>query len=418
MGTITAEERRARFARAHRLLPGTRTDDVTAVADAVVALHSSDPVTVYLSVLARMLHPSLAPVDAALYDDRTLVRHHAMRRTLWVARPEVVRELHAAATRALVAPDRRRTAGYLAAAGVAEPEAWLDDADVAVLADLRAHGPSTARELGQRIAALRQPIVVGGPRWGATQSAHTRVLLGLGFAGKIVRTRPLGSWVSGAYRYALADAWVPGGLGALDPREARAALARRYLQRFGPVTTEDLRWWAGWPLTATRTALADAEATEVDLGGAPGWVASTDGDDRTDPGPWVAALPSLDPTTMGWKQRAWYLPGAAAAAFDRNGNAGPTLWVDGRVVGAWAQAADGRLLTHYFERVAGQRRGELEERLAALAGAVGDTRWTVRFPGGIHPQILADDVSQDPRPGVTPGPISRSSAAAGGPAIS
>ena len=336
-----------------------------------------------------MVHPSLAAVDAALYDDRTLVRHHAMRRTLWVARPEVVRELHAAATRALVGPDRRRTAGYLAGSGIADLEAWLADADEQVLADLRAHGPSTARELGQRIEALRQPIVVGGPKWGATQSAHTRVLLGLGFAGATVRTRPLGSWVSGAYRYAIADEWVPGGLGALDPGEGRAALARRYLQRFGPVTTEDLRWWAGWPVTATRTALADVGAEEVALAGGSAWVAAGDTGDVDEPGRWVAALPSLDPTTMGWKQRDWYLSEAAADAFDQNGNGGPTLWVDGRVVGAWAQAADGRMLTHYFERVADQRKAELDERLAALAGAVGETRWTVRFPGRVHPVLVA-----------------------------
>ena len=312
-----------------------------------------------------------------------------MRRTLWVARPETVRELHAAATLALVGPDRRRTAGYLAASGVDDPAAWLDDADAQVLADLAEHGPSTARELGQRIEALRQPIVVGGPRWGATQSAHTRVLLGLGFAGKTLRTRPVGTWVSGAYRYALADDWLPGGLGALDPREARAALARRYLERFGPVTTEDLRWWAGWPVTATRTALADVAAEEVDLADGVGWVLPGDGDEVGGREPWVAALPSLDPTTMGWKERSWYLPEAAAEAFDRNGNAGPTLWVDGRVVGAWAQAADGRMLTRYVERVAAPRRAELDERLATLASAVGETRWTVRFPGRLHPDLLA-----------------------------
>nr|WP_269778621.1 winged helix DNA-binding domain-containing protein [Microlunatus antarcticus] len=351
-------------------------------------MHSSDPVTVHLSVLARTEHPALAPIEAALYDDRTLVRHHAMRRTLWVARPETVRELHAAATLALVAPDRRRTAGYLAASGVEDPDVWLDDADARVLADLAEHGPSTARELGQRIEALRQPILVGGPRWGATQSAHTRVLLGLGFAGAILRTRPLGSWVSGAYRYAVADSWLPGGLGSLDPRAARAALAHRYVGRFGPVTSDDLRWWAGWPVTATRTALADVGAEEVDLDGGPGWVLPGD-TEVAEPEPWVAALPSLDPTTMGWKQRDWYLPEAAADAFDRNGNAGPTLWVDGRVVGAWAQAGDGRMLTHYFEPVPPARRDELDGRLAVIADAVGETRWTVRFPGRVHPQILA-----------------------------
>ena len=390
---ITVQERRARLARRHLLLPDLRTDDVTAVADALVALHSSDPVTVYLSVLVRMVHPSLAAVDAALYEERTLVRHHAMRRTLWVARPEVVRELHAAATLAIAGADRRRTAGYLAASGIDEPEAWLDDAAALALADLREHGPSTARELGQRVAELRHPILVGGPRWGATQSAHTRVLLGLGFAGAIVRTRPLGSWVSGAYRYAVADAWLPGGLGDLDPRRARAALARRYLDRFGPVTTEDVRWWTGWPVTATRTALADVAAEEVDVGDGPGWVLPGDGEEAADPGPWVAALPSLDPTTMGWKQRGWYLPDAAAEAFDRNGNAGPTLWVDGRVVGAWAQDADGGMLTHYFEDVAAPRRAALDERLAALAAAVGETRWTVRFPGRVDAVLRGSSAS-------------------------
>ena len=50
--TITVDERRARLARRHLLLPEHRTDDVAAIADAVVALHSSDPVTVYLSAAA------------------------------------------------------------------------------------------------------------------------------------------------------------------------------------------------------------------------------------------------------------------------------------------------------------------------------------------------------------------------------
>ena len=91
---------------------------------------------------------------------------------------------------------------------------------------------------------------------------------------------------------------------------------------------------------------------------------------------------------MGWKSRSWYLPADAADAFDRNGNAGATLWVDGRVVGAWAQSADGTLLTHYFERVAANRRRELAERLTMLAGAVGATRFTVRFPGRVQARLL------------------------------
>ena len=386
---VSIDERRARLASRHRLLASGRTDDLPSIADAVVALHSSDPVTVYLSALARMEHPSLEAVSRALYEDRSLVRHHAVRRTLWVATLEVTRLLHASASRGLVGPERRRAAAGLAAAGVDDPEAWLDRAEAQVLADLHQHGPSTARAIGQRVAALRQPMRLGaGTTWETTVSAHTRVLLALGFQGRILRARPTGTWINGAYRYAATDDWLPGGLGDLDARAAAAELARRWLERFGPATAVDLRWWTGWTAAGTSRALADVGAVEVDLDGTPGWLAPGDELGPVPAEPWVAALPSLDPTTMGWKLRDWYLPEAAADAFDRNGNAGPTLWVDGRVVGAWAQAPDGELRVHYFERVAAARRRELDERLAMIAGAVGETRFPVRFPGRVQARIL------------------------------
>ena len=81
-----------------------------------------------------------------------------------------------------------------------------------MLADLREHGPSTAREIGQRVAALRQRLhLAPGKTYAAAQSAHTRVLYILGFAGQMLRGRP-SSWINGAYRYAAAESWLPGGL--------------------------------------------------------------------------------------------------------------------------------------------------------------------------------------------------------------
>ena len=118
---IDAAERRARLAVRHRLVPSRRTDDVVTIADDLVALHSSDPVTVYLSVLARMANPALAAVEKALYDDRTLLRHHAMRRTLWVAGPETIRLAHAAATVDLHRVQYRMLATALSGAGVPIP---------------------------------------------------------------------------------------------------------------------------------------------------------------------------------------------------------------------------------------------------------------------------------------------------------
>ncbi len=354
-----------------------------------MGLHSSDPVTVYLSAVVRMGTPGLAAVAAALYEDRALVRHHAMRRTLWVATAQTVRTLHAAATRQLVGPERRRLLAMLAASGVADPDNWLAGARNLVLEDLETHGPSTAREIGSRVPALARPLALPSTtQVAATQAAHTRVLLNLGFAGEVLRAAPTGTWVNGAYRYVLATDWLPGGLGEQEPEPAAATLAAAYLRRFGPVTSTDLQWWAGWTKATTARALAACGAVPVELDEGRGWLALDD-EGAPDPEPWVAALPGLDPTTMGWKERSWYLPPAAVDAFDGNGNAGPTLWVDGRVVGAWAQSKDGRLVTHYFEAVPAPRREELAERLSTLSAVVGGSRFSVRFPGRIQPRLLA-----------------------------
>ncbi|MGZ4503407.1 MAG: winged helix DNA-binding domain-containing protein [Nocardioidaceae bacterium] len=387
---IDVDERRARLAHRHRLLPAGRTDDLTVIADDLVALHSSDPVTVFLSAMLRMERPAVGIIEAALYDDRAVVRHYGMRRTLWVATPPVVRLMHAAATRKLIGPEHRRTAKLLAASGVKDPDGWLARARDHVRAALHEHGPMTARQLGERVPELRHKLQMApGKSYAATVSAHTRVLQSLCFEGEVVRTRPTGTWVNGAYTYAAMDSWLPGGVGELKEDEAATELADRWLRRFGPATAKDLQWWMGWTVALTTRALRGCGAVEMALDDGPGWVAAGDDPEAPPAGPWVALLPSLDPTTMGWKERAWYLPDAAAEAFDRNGNAGPTIWVDGRVVGAWAQAADGEIRVHYFERVAAARRAEVDDRVEALRAMVGETRFTVRFPGLIQASLLA-----------------------------
>jgi hypothetical protein len=310
-----------------------------------------------------------------------------MRRTLWVATPPVAQLIHAAATRDLVANERRRTSQLLAAAGVDNPEQWLAEAERQVLADLRVHGPSTAREIGQRVEVVRHRLQLApGKKYAAAQSAHTRVLYILGFTGQILRGRS-SSWINGAYAYADAESWLPGGLGDIDPQQAAAELADRWLQRFGPATTADLQWWMGWTLRRTKQALSDCRAVEVDLESATGWLAADD-PPLGPVEPWAAVLPGLDPTIMGWKEREWYLPKTSREVFDSVGNGGPSLWVDGRVVGAWAQAKDGVVHTHYFERVAAARRREIDGRIGELKSWIGDTRFTVRFTGEIHARLL------------------------------
>ncbi|MEJ8277801.1 winged helix DNA-binding domain-containing protein [Pseudonocardia spirodelae] len=390
---VTDAERRARLVTRHRLAPAVRTDDVVTVADDLVALHSTDPVTVYLSVAARMATPALGAVDAALHDDRTLLRHHAMRRTLWVVGREHASLVHHAATVDVAAVQRRDLLRQAAAAGLGDPVAWYAGAADRVLGLLAAQGPTAARDVGTALPDLAaQQLVLPG---GGPQPAHTRVLLVLGFEGRVLRARPLGTWINGQYRWAAAHDWVPGGIadvGGPEPRRTAAAgLARAHLHAFGPVTRDDLRWWAGWTVAVTRTALDDVGAVPVTLdGGATGYLLPDDLEPVPDPGRSVALLPSLDPTTMGWKARDWYLdPVHAPQLFDRNGNGGPAIWVDGAVAGTWVQRPDGTLATRLFTRLDAAARREVDAAAERLRALLGDVRFRARFPAPVQAELLA-----------------------------
>jgi hypothetical protein len=361
----------------------------------VVALHSTDPSTVYLSVLTRMQHPSIEATSKALYDDRTVVRHHAMRRTLWVFTPQMARWAHAACTTTLATAQWKLLAKMVEDSGIAtDGAAWVATARADTLAALSSMGTATARQLGKAVPALTEKLHLSvGKPYAATQGAHTRLLLNLGFDGAIVRGRPQPSWTNAEYPWSVTELWLGTAIAGEVAEVGAAELARNYLARFGPVTLADLQWWAGWTVGATRRAIAAIGAVEAELeDGGVGWVLADDVDDFPSDGPWVAFLPALDPTTMGWKQRAWYLGDLAAfggPVFDRNGNAGPTIWMDGRVVGGWAQRKNGDIAYEVLADVPANRAKSIAAEAAKLRELIGDARVNVRFPAPMQKELLA-----------------------------
>jgi hypothetical protein len=385
---VDAEERRGRLAVRHRHVVAERTDDVVALTDGLVALHSTDPVSVYLSAAARMTLPSLAPLDAALYEERSLVRHHAMRRTLWVFGHEAARIAHHASTLGLVKVQRRNTLAMLDGAGIAAPEKWLDAASDEVVALLTEAGPLSARQVGERLPSVAVQVPVGTGKFATTQAAHSRVLLLLGFNGRVMRARPTGTWINGQYRWAATPTWFPDGFAELEPRIAAAGLARRWLAAFGPGTRTDLAWWAGWTVAVTTRALADVGAVEVGLEEGTGYVLPDDVDPFPPAPASAVLLPGLDPSTMGWKQRAFHLSDDdAALLFDRNGNGGPTAWVDGRIVGGWHRRADGEIALLLTTDVGAEARAALDAEAAALAILLGEVRYSTRFPSPLQAKL-------------------------------
>ncbi len=384
MRRVTDDERRRRLAVRHLLAPSMRVDTVEAAAEAVVALHSSDPASVYLSACLRVVDGSLDDVERALYEERTLIRHHAMRRTLWVMTPAVAQAANAGFTRKIARAERPRTAKLFG-----RNQAWLDDAIERVVAAVEAApAPIGTREVAQAVPDLAEPIVVNaGKRYEGTMAAHTRALLHAAFEGRIVRARPAGSWIGSQYAWVANDDWLAIDWSQPDELTGAIEIVRRWLDRFGPGTLDDIVWWTGSTKGLIGRALAELDTVEVELdGGETGLLLADDLESAPDVGPWVALLPALDPTPMGWKRRDWYLDPTLDVT-DRNGNIGPTTWADGRAVGGWVQRPGGGI-AHEADGLVGAHRRLLDAEIGRVDELIGATGFRVRFPAPNQHRLL------------------------------
>ena len=121
---------------------------------------------------------------------------------------------------------------------------------------------------------------------------------------------------------------------------------------------------------------------EVSLeGGGRGWLLPDDLDEMPTPESWVALLPLLDPTVMGWRDRDFYFERHRDRLFDRQGNAGTTIWVDGRVVGHWLQDRQGAVELRLLERGSVKAERALRSEAKRLSEWLGNVRLAyVRSP--------------------------------------
>jgi hypothetical protein len=236
-----------------------------------------------------------------------------------------------------------------------------------VLAELGS-GPATTAMLRERIPMLDVRLQMApGKSYGGEFPVAPRVLSTLAADGAVLRGRNDGGWRTARPYWTLASEWLGERVAPLDERAGYAALVESWLRTFGPGTEADVVWWLGATKGAVRLAFADLSAVEVELAdGTPAWLLPDDVGEVGAPGDWAALLPALDPTTMGWKQRDFYLGEHAAKIFDRNGNGGPTMWWNGRIVGGWTQDPDGTVVLVPVAPLSRAARDPLEAEAARL----------------------------------------------------
>ncbi len=381
--TFTDDERRARLGVRHLLADGTGAASLADAAAAMVVLHATDPATVYLEARARMASSSPESIERDLYEEPTVLRMLAMRRTLFLVPLPDVPVVYAAGSRDVAERERPRTLKLLADGGSTPyPADHFAELEELALAAIRERGEVSTTELRGLDPRLAERVTLArGKSYQGSMAVASRVVHHLALDGRIGRGRPRGSWVSGQFRWSPIERWFPTGIAPLPIEEARAELVRRWLRTFGPGTRDDVRWWTGWTVGLTRAAIEAVGAVEVMLdGGATGYALPDDLEPVEPPAPWVALLPALDATTMGWTGRDWYLGPHRSELFDTAGNAGPTIWVDGRIVGGWAQLRSGEVVPRLLEDVGSETQRRIEAEAARLETWIGPARVTGSFP--------------------------------------
>jgi hypothetical protein len=298
--TLPPDLARRLLAAAQRLATGPRSGVMETVR-AVAALQAQDAGAAALGVRARLPGSTLADVEAARFEERSVARTWVMRGTLHLIPAEDARWM----VELLGPVGLRKSARRIAELGVGD----LRPAIRAALAD----GPLTRRELTD---AVRRSVTLPDhpqvPAWLTGVAA---------LQGEIIE--------GPADRFVLFDDWLPRGAAPSDPV---VELARRHAHAHPPSGPEDFAVWSGLPVREARRAYEELGFEEVEVMGRTAFIPP-----GIEPAPpHVRLLPRFDSYLLGHRDRALIMrPEHDKAVRPGGGILAATLVVDGRVEGTW-----------------------------------------------------------------------------------
>jgi hypothetical protein len=384
------------LAHKQRLLPGSRDKDMMAVVRDIAALHATSPTTPHLSLWARLNGFARGTLDDALYEQRSLVRLLCMRQTLHIVPVDEYPLFFQAYLQNARREALRQAAFLFERAGLARPddaEALLQSLHARVMDLLKDRGPASAQEISAAAPELGARFSYAeGKAYGGQFSIGTRILGSMCDMGLLARARPRGTWQSSLYEYAVLAEWLSGvDLESVGSEEARVWLVRRYLAAFGPATADDIRWWTGFTKGETQVILRrlGAQVAEIAIDAlSDHWMLAEDAERlrafTPSAEPCSFLLPALDPYVMAYPDRRRFLADEHRdKIIERAGNAVPTVWANGRIVGAWGHRRDGSIAYCLFEKVGGDALSalgvEISRLVDFLAGEVIAARYYTPF---------------------------------------
>jgi Winged helix DNA-binding domain len=311
------------------------------VAERLLAVQGQDARGVRLAVRARTSGLSVADVDRALSEERSLLITWLNRGTLHLVRSEDYPWLHALTTPPLLSSSTRR----LRQEGVSPDAAERGVRTIErALAD---EGPQTRPQLREHLD------LAGIPTEG---QALVHLLFLATLRGVAVR----GPMIGNEHAYVLVRDWLA------EPRPvereaALAELARRYLVGHAPADERDLARWAGLPLRDARAGLTAISAELVER---PDGLLELEKTPPPAPIPPPRLIGAYDPVLLGWTSREEII-GPHRMLVTNNGLFRPFAMVCGKAVATW-KLAGGKVTIEQLGKVSKRDAAALEADAARV----------------------------------------------------
>lgn len=280
------------------------------------AMQAQDYYQAVWALGARMTHPSLQAVEAALTHE-TIIRTWPMRGTLhFVPAQDAAWMLRLTATR-MIAKDARRQQ-QLALDG-----SILSRCEAIIIAKLEGNNRLTRPQL----FAVLEAAGISTDKQRGYHILWYLAQVGIIYISATVDKQPT---------FGLLDECAPNAR-QLEEQDAWAELARRYFRSHGSATAADFAWWAGITLTEARAAIRNIgpELVSETVTGVTYWHVSGEQIDNVPTG--VALLPGFDEYFLGYKDRRDVIDAAHLTRVCPGGNGifHPMIIVDGQIIGTW-----------------------------------------------------------------------------------
>jgi uncharacterized protein YcaQ len=336
------------------------------VVKGVCGLHAQVPVTPYLSLWNRVENFENNQLDEALYRDKTLVKVWCMRGTLHMIPSQDLPVYNKALKKMWFESHKRE---------IQEPE-WpsMEERKNSIypkILEALAQRPLSRKELEAKMKNNFKPYPGFFSAWGG-------ILKVMAYEGLTVHAQPCRKESC----FARVDKWLPNiNLSQIDEEEAKEKLLIKYLDGYGPASTQDFSFWSGLLISDFKKTIENTSGSlleEIKIDGVKGQFLILKEDFKIldsmslDAKAPISLLPKFDSFVLGHKDRIRIIQPEHMKKVYRPkvGDVAATLLVNGQIAGIWRHEKTKRILKMVispFTKLQKEDLREIEEKAKALS---------------------------------------------------